>query len=61
MEAADETSKFEKKYGSFQIATEGKTLSVGLVEMGSGTAQNALDKLKEDLLDTLKTVEVASA
>ena len=43
MEAADETSKFEKKYGSFQIATEGKTLSVGLVEMGSGTAQNALD------------------
>ena len=54
---SDGTSKFGKKYGSFQIATEEKTMSVGLVEMGSGTAQHALEKLKEALLD----IELVSA
>ena len=48
---SDDTSKFGDKYGSYQIATEGKAFSLGIVDMKCGTAAHTLEKLQEVLCD----------
>ena len=48
---SDGTSKFGKKFGSFQIATPAQVFTVGVVDMKCGSAQHTLDKLKEVLSD----------
>ena len=54
---SDGTSKFGRKYGSYQIASTDKTFSLGLVDMQCGTAQHMLDKFKEILTDIESTCQ----
>ena len=48
---SDGTSKFGKKYNSYQIATSSQMFSIGLVDMYCGSAQHAFDKFQEVLPD----------
>ena len=48
---SDGTSKFGDKFGSFQLATESKAFSMGVVDMKCGTAAHTLEKLQEILAD----------
>lgn len=47
---SDGASKFHKHYAGFQVTTtEGKTMSLGIVEMSSGTAESLVEAISEKL------------
>ena len=48
---SDGTSKFGRKYGSYQTSTKDRTFSLGIVEIKCGTAEHTLDVLKALLSD----------
>ena len=57
---SDGTSKFGKKYGSYQVATNSQVFSLGVVDMKCGTAAHTLEKLKEVLSDVSDVCSAAS-
>ena len=54
---SDGTSKFGDKYGTYLLANECKTFSMGLVDMKCGTAAHTLEKLQEVLCDVTDVCE----
>ena len=53
---SDGTTKFGRKFQSYQIGTTDKTLSIGLVDMRSGTAEQTMDIFKQVLTDIERVV-----
>ena len=48
---SDGTTKFGRKFQSYQVATSKQTFSVGLIDMKSGTAEHTFDMFKQSLQD----------